>query len=295
MSKYFKKYLALVLVSALTVTIWTQVAFGQIPNEKTLLWQISGKGLTQPSYLYGTIHITCPNELKISQAIANKFNATQQLYLELDFDDPKMMTSVFQNMLMQDGKTLQTLLNTKDYATAKQYFQDKVGISIEQISSVKPLFTTAFLYSSFLGCQPISWEETLTQLAQNRKIEILGLETVREQITVFDRIPLPEQAQMLMEMINNPTKTQQEIQSLNLAYRNGDVAELYRLTSESFASSKNYETIFLTERNRRWISSIEKAAKTKPTFFGVGAGHLGGANGVISLLRKAGYTVNPVF
>lgn len=295
MSKYCKKYLNLILISALTVTLWTQVAFGQISSEKTLLWQISGKGLTQPSYLYGTIHIICPNELKISQAIANTFNATQQLYLELDFDDPNMMVNLLQRMSMPNGKTLQTLLNTKDYATAKQFFQQKVGIPIEQMNNIKPLLTTAFLYPSFLGCQPIAWEDVLTKSAQNRKLEILGLETVQEQIAIFDRIPLQEQAQMLMDMINDPTKTQQEIQSLNTAYRNGDVAELYRLSSEAFASSKNYEAIFLTERNRRWIASIEKAAKTKPTFFGVGAGHLGGANGVISLLRKAGYSVTPVF
>jgi uncharacterized protein YbaP (TraB family) len=294
MLKFLKKHLNFIILSTLIVIICTQVAFGQIPSEKTLLWQISGKVLTQPSYLYGTIHLTCPNQLEISQAIANKFNVTQQLYLELDFDDPNMMANILQNMSMPNGKTLQTLLNPKDYATAKQFFQQKVGIPIEQVSNIKPLFTTAFVYPSFLGCQPISWEDILTKFAQNRKIEVLGLETVREQITVFDRIPLKEQAQMLMDMINNPTKTQQEIQSLNTAYRNEDVAELYRLISESFASNKNYETIFLTERNRRWISSIEKAAKQKSTFFGVGAGHLGGTNGVISLLRKAGYTVTPV-
>jgi hypothetical protein len=59
---------------------------------------------------------------------------------------------------------------------------------------------------------------------------------------------------MLMDMINNPTKRQQEIQSLNTAYRNEDVAKRYRLIPKFFVSNKNYETIFLTDRNHCWIS-----------------------------------------
>jgi uncharacterized protein YbaP (TraB family) len=58
--------------------------------------------------------------------------------------------------------------------------------------------------------------------------------------------------------------------------------------------SSKYIDIMLKNRNQNWISRIEKIAKAKPTFFGVGAAHLGGQDGVITLLRKAGFTVEAV-
>lgn len=79
-------------------------------------------------------------------------------------------------------------------------------------------------------------------------------------------------------------------------YQSEDIEAMITLmrTSENEISSK-FETIMLTERNKKWVPRIISIAKEKPTFFGVGAGHLGGENGVINLLRKAGYKVDPVF
>ena len=62
----------------------------QAPTEKKLLWEITGKNISTPSYLYGTIHVLCPQDLVVTEQIKQKFDATQQLYLELDFDDPSI-------------------------------------------------------------------------------------------------------------------------------------------------------------------------------------------------------------
>jgi uncharacterized protein YbaP (TraB family) len=59
--------------------------------------------------------------------------------------------------------------------------------------------------------------------------------------------------------------------------------------------TSKFEGPLLTDRNKKWIPKIETVARETPTFFGVGAGHLGGENGVIMLLKKAGFTVEPVF
>jgi uncharacterized protein len=53
-------------------------------------------------------------------------------------------------------------------------------------------------------------------------------------------------------------------------------------------------SILLEERNKNWVPQMEEAMKAKSIFMGVGAGHLGGDYGVISLLRKAGYSVEPI-
>ena len=63
----------------------------QQPLEKTLLWQITGPGISKPSYLYGTIHLMCANEIKVSDTLRARFYSTQKLFLEVDLDDPSVM------------------------------------------------------------------------------------------------------------------------------------------------------------------------------------------------------------
>ena len=65
-------------------------SIGQTPTENALLWEISGKGLQKSSFLYGTIHVICPDDLNISATTKTAFNKTEQLYLELDLDDPEL-------------------------------------------------------------------------------------------------------------------------------------------------------------------------------------------------------------
>ncbi|HEX6915751.1 MAG TPA: TraB/GumN family protein, partial [Chitinophagaceae bacterium] len=87
----------------------------QAPTEKSLLWKISGNGLSAPSYLYGTIHIMCPDDIRITPKLEAAFNSTRQLYLELDMDNPAAMAKMMMGMMMTDGSSLQTLLPAKDY------------------------------------------------------------------------------------------------------------------------------------------------------------------------------------
>ena len=78
----------------------------QIPKDKTLLWQVSGKGITKPSYLFGTIHLMCPDQLKMTDLVKEKFNTTSELFLEIDMDDPNMMKEMMLGMQMKDSSTL---------------------------------------------------------------------------------------------------------------------------------------------------------------------------------------------
>jgi uncharacterized protein len=266
----------------------------QAPLEKSLLWEISGQGLIQPSYLYGTMHLACSNQLAVSPTLQEKLATTKQLYLELDMDDPNLAAAMLQSSYQKNGSTLKTLLSPKDYAIASQFFQQNVGIPLDRVGSLKPIVLISMLYPSLLGCQPGSWEEVLTKLAQTRQSEVLGLETVQAQFAIFDQIPAKDQAAMIMDVVNDPVKTKQEVQKLVAAYQAQDVNQLYRMVAEASSTEAKFEQILLTERNQRWIPKIAQAAKAKPTFFAVGAGHLGGQNGVIPLLRQAGYTVKPV-
>jgi uncharacterized protein YbaP (TraB family) len=274
--------------------IGQQIAKAQ-HTSPSLLWEISGKDLKQPSYLFGTFHVLCPQDLMLTEAIKSKVKTTQQLVLELDMDDPNLMTEMQKSMVMPNGKTLKEYLNEKDYALVEQFFKDSLELPLDQLATFKPFMLSSMLYPKYLGCQTASWEMTLVQLAKAQNAEVLGLETIEDQMKAIDFLPYPMQAKSLLESIKEYEKYSKELREMLYLYKNQDVEKMYAVSINYFSKEmQGMEKVMLENRNRQWIPMIEKMSKEKPTFFAVGAGHLGGETGVISLLRKQGYTVKPI-
>lgn len=269
-----------------------QPAFSQ--PENTLLWEISGKGLKQPSYLFGTFHILCPDDLIVTDAVRNKLKATKQLVLELDFDDPNLMTALQQGMVFLDGKTTKDYLNEDQYRVVSGFFQDSLGMPFEQVAAVKPFMLSTFLYPKYLGCQPASWELALVQMAQAQKSEVLGLETPQQQLAIMDKMTFEQQAALLVESVTDYDGMKKMMADMLRLYKGQKVEEMYRSAGSYFSELESIEKALLEDRNRAWIPQMEKLVKTTPTFFAVGAAHLGGKTGVIALLRKKGYKVTPI-
>ncbi|WPP48561.1 TraB/GumN family protein [Catalinimonas niigatensis] len=261
---------------------------------KSLLWKISGKGLEKPSYLFGTIHLMCPDDIKITSAMQEALSASEQLVLELDMDEPGIMQEMMGASMMKDGTTLQSLLNEEDYGMVAQYLKDSVGVPVQAVGTMKPMLLSSVIMLPVLGCQPGSYEMKLVEAAGEQQMEVLGLETVAEQIAVFDAIPLEEQSAYLVKTIREYDQSVIEIESLLEKYQQQDIQSLYQLIHESMAEMEGGEKALLDDRNQKWLPQIENMAKEKPTFFAVGAGHLAGPKGVISLLKKAGYQVQAV-
>jgi uncharacterized protein YbaP (TraB family) len=162
------------------------------------------------------------------------------------------------------------------------------------VGAVKPFILSSMLYPALLGCAPASYEATFVKMAQEQKKEILGLETVQEQLGLFDKIPYGEQSKMLADMVNKEDEAKQELQKMMALYKTQDVEQLHSLTASSMFNFQQYEDLLLDSRNQHWIAGISRYAAAKPTFFAVGAAHLGGPKGVLALLQQQGYQVKPV-
>lgn len=259
-----------------------------------LLWEISGKGLAAPSYVFGTMHLICPADLRVSEPLKQAFGNTRQLVLELDTDDPDLMAQMQARMMMTGGQQLQQLLSPADYASVGAYLQSKAGIPIDKVSSFKPFILSSMLYPALLGCAPASYEGTFTQMAQDQKKEVLGLETVQDQMGIFEKIPYAEQGKMLADMVNKEAEARAETQQMVALYKAQNVEELRTMTTKSMFGFQQYEDMLVNTRNQNWIAPISRLAAAQPTFFAVGAAHLGGPKGVLALLRQQGYQVRPV-
>ena len=287
MIKTLTSLLSLCLVTALSLKATAQ-------DENSLLWKISGKGLQQPSYLFGTIHLMCPQDIKITETMQVAITASDQMVLELDMDEPGIMQEMMATSRMQDGTTIKSLLSEEDYQLLEKFLMDSLGMPLQSMASMKPMLLSTVVMLPVLECQPGSYELSLVSAAQKQNMEIFGLETVADQIAIFDAIPLTEQGAYLVESIRAYEKTAEETRNMIRLYQEENVSELYQMIHENMAEMEGGENTLLTDRNRKWIPSMEEMAQEKPTFFAVGAGHLGGPEGIIILLRKAGYKVEAV-
>jgi uncharacterized protein YbaP (TraB family) len=265
-------------------------------EDKALLYEISGKGLAQPSYLYGTFHVVCQADLKITPATSRAMSASQQLYLELDMDDPTLQTTLVGLMMLPDGKTLKDFMTASDYAVLDSYATQNLGAGLARIGMLKPIALEALMFQKFVGCDSSGYDRLFAQMAGNARKPVLGLETAEQQISILDRVPMKEQIHGLMEMARNPDEVKKEITLLMAAYKAQDLPQLMKLSKESEFDTEGPEFMdeVLSKRNLNWIPVIEKAARNKPTFFAFGALHLGGESGVVNLLRSKGYTVKAI-
>ncbi len=266
----------------------------QAPAEKALLWKISGQNLPHPSYLYGTFHLMCPRDLIVSDTIRHAFAQTQQLYMELDISDPSIQAQTLQLMPMPASISLDKLIDKKDYDSASAIFNKKTGMPFLLFNKVKPFFTTAMLYPAMMGCTPKGWESVFDAMAKKRNIPVKGLETVAFQMGLFDAVPYREQAQELVETLYHFDSAQKASRQLVDLYKQKDLPGMYAATIKD-TSFHRFEEVLLHKRNTSWIPVITAAIQATPSFIAVGAAHLGGANGVISLLRKKGYRLTPVY
>ena len=261
--------------------------------QSSLLWNISGNGLTSSSYLFGTIHALPQNRLFLPDSTEILLSECNKLVLEVDMDSPEMMAEFQHGMVMTDS-SIEELLSPTDYEIVSKFFLDSLGIPIETVSTVKPLLLSSYILPKIIGQSLASYEETFVHMAQNLGKEVVGLETVGEQISYIDKVPLSQQAKMLVEEIVNFKESKLEYGALLAAYEKQNVDDIYTHMLESSHDFKNLEELMLKQRNREWVGRIGKLAEESSCFFAVGSGHLGGSEGLIALLRNVGYTLTPV-
>jgi uncharacterized protein len=270
-------------------------------NNNSLLWEVTGKDLKGPSYLFGTIHLLCKDELVLSKELRGIIDTVDKIYFEINMDN--MMSEAFSLMFkmnMKDGKTLKTLLSAEDYALVKKHFEKESSmLPFEAIEKMKPLFVQSILAKGQMECDGMDGMEMKIMEANKKNKEkkkpIEGLETAGYQMSIFDSIPYEDQAKDLVKSIKT-TDTTESLGGLIKVYKRQNLDEIAKMMSESDkdAITSKYANLLLYKRNNNWIPVIEKAAKERRNLFAVGAAHLAGKGGVIDLLRKAGYTVRPL-
>lgn len=274
------------------------------PLDNSLLWEISGKDLKKPSYLFGTIHMIPADQFFWTDPMKKAFADSEEIVFELDMNEMNDMSKIMgmmQHLFMQNDTTLADLLTKNEYDQVAEHFKT-MGLPIMLFERMKPFFLTVFLSEDFAkgsiqdGTLK-SYEFELNEMAINQNKTTSGLETIEFQASMFDKIPYKTQAKMLMETLNSDQESEGDTQLDQMVrlYTQQDIEGLNTLIhSSEGGEDSNWEENLLYIRNTNWIGLMAPLMKDKSTFFAVGAGHLPGDKGVIHLLRKEGYKVKPI-
>lgn len=265
-------------------------SFGQAQ----LLYQISGNGLSAPSFIYGTIHMLPKEQFKLSASLKRAFEASTTIAMEVDLDmSTAQKIAMAQNVLLPEGKTLRDFMNEQDYLQLKMYCLDSLGWNeskFERSSKFKPIFFSSFLMQESMK-DMASYEMEFNKMAKKKHKQTIGLETVEFQLSLFDQLPMQTQVDMLKTDYNSDMKN---FDTLLTCYLNEDLEKLAVLMNAETAAYPEFNELLLVKRNKSWIAPMRSQMAKESTFFAVGAGHLAGEQGVLALLKQAGYTVSAI-
>ncbi|MEZ4935447.1 MAG: TraB/GumN family protein, partial [Saprospiraceae bacterium] len=179
-------------------------------DENSLLWEITGKDLTTPSWLYGTIHLIGKDDFFLTDSTKSFIERSEMVTFEINMEDMTDLSAqlgLLMQAFMEGGKTLKDLLSEEDYKLVQDHFQE-IGLPLFMFERIKPMFLTVMASgdmspTAMSSGDMLSYEMEIMELAQKTKKKMGGLESMEFQMSVFDSIPYDAQAQMLVESIKS--------------------------------------------------------------------------------------------
>ena len=274
--------------------------------ENSLLWRVSGNGLEQSSYLFGTQHLIPVSFLDGVYGWREAFERTEQVVGELDMSNmAELQMQILQHAMMPEGVTYESLLSAEDLALLDSELTSMFGVGLAQLGIINPaalrLEIMGALYQRYFPMTPgESIDGYFQEKAIARSRPIRALDTFESQIyALYGVNTIERQAELLLCMLRHPEATIEFHFRLNELYKAFNISGLYELNrelSENSPCPPTEEEINALTVNRplRCIDQLSSIIQEKPSFIAVGALHLPGEHGLIEGLRRAGYTVEAV-
>jgi uncharacterized protein len=278
----------------------------------SIFWEIKGNGVNKPTYLFGTHHLHDYKFLEKNPQVATALQSSDYVVGEIVIDTNEMRMAVKLTMAMfMKNNTLSKLLSKEDYEATDKCLRENMGMSLLALNNVKPIFVyQLIMVSKYMKATQTDIQKSpqmmnnpfnasmdvyFQQQARKFKKELRGLESVDDQIKVlYDGYSLERQVEMLLELVyDKGGSSGNEVLELSKLYVQQDLDSLFQLMQKT--SHEDELKSLLIDRNNNWIPQIEQILQSgKSAFIAVGAGHLPGSYGVISQLRKKGYTLSPI-
>lgn len=289
-------------------------AIASLSTSAQLLYKISGKGLTAPSYIVGTYHLA---EASFADSIPGMRQAMadcQQVYGELMMNElfaPDSLALLQQAMMLPGEMTLDSLLTADEMNRVNSFMRKTIGLDMtnpqlaQQMCKMTPqALSVVFSVFSYIKnggkLDPENgFDNYFQKEAHAQGKTVGGLETMAFQIkALYEGKSLERQKELLMCQIDNSVFMDEMADRIVKAFYAQDLDGIKEAMDQklhnSCDNSPEEDALLVDNRNADWLTKMPALMAQKPTLFAVGAAHLPGQKGVLNLLRQAGYTVEGV-
>ena len=283
------------------------MAVAGLSAQAQLLWKVSGNGLQKPSYLFGTHHYAPLSVLDSVPQIRQARNDVDQVCCEVDMlhlKDVARLTA--EAMMLPQGKSLNDYIPAGSREAVDEAMSTYLGTSLDNQVAQRmcPAAISNQLVAAIVAKQlpKIQTEQQLDTDFQIRAYKagkkVIALETIQEQLKLLFSQPLARQGKMLACLAENADWTVSVVEMMNDAYMHRDLATIKEVTEQKHGddcdSTPDEDAAMISDRNYAWMEKLPKVFAEAPTLVVVGVGHFVGDDGLLKLLEKAGYMVEPV-
>jgi len=260
------------------------------PFVRGVLWAATHPG-GQVSYILGTIHSDDPRVLDLPPAVTAALEKSDTFMMEV-LMTPQAIFKMAQRMMLTGAEDLENVLGTPLFDRAVRAMEAK-GLPSMAARKLKP-WVVAMMLSI-----PATQTGRFLDLELHRRAvaagkTVHGLESVDEQMDVFDQLSMEEQVAYLRETLDLLPHMPGMFAGMLSRYLDGDLQGLARIVEASMESSKTMAADQLMERlndnrNRLMVTRMAPHLRTGGAFVAVGALHLAGEQGILNLLHQQGY------
>lgn len=266
-------------------------------TSNSTLWQITKEGSTDTSFVFGTMHLIQKEYFYFPEALKALIASSDLVVLEIgeEMNDP---AAAMKMLKLEEGKSFFDYFNAEQKDSILNWAKETLSMEEKAFNAsfgkMKPFVVSMMAAEYDMMASAESYEKTIMSIQKKNKVQLKGLETLADQMKLFDDFSDTEQAAMVMESIKNDPEAKNDTKKMMEIYHRQNIDSLHILILEEGGTISSKEEELLSNRNKNWIPKIEKMIADKRVFIAVGAGHLGGEQSVLELLRKQGYTVTPL-
>ena len=288
-----KRTLAIIAAIALSSQLFSQkINTSNVAVPHTLLWRISGHGLKQSSYLFGTMHLADKRLFNFDDSVYQSIEKCEGLAIEVNPDE---MVAWFMNKAMDDlqkGQKLSTLLSSKEYARYGSRLSKKLGKPADQITTLDITNEKNKWMGNYFekGEMPTFVDTYLYNIARKQGKWVGGIEDLADQTGIIDHNIDNSDLEYILADDHQTADASNSLEKMITLYQQQDLRGI-----SDFITQQDDEDLLLTKRNIKMARRMDSLSALRTMFFAVGAAHLAGESGVISLLKEKGFTVEPVF
>lgn len=292
------RYLSLFLIVYFPVIVSYSQYKDSIPfpmEKSSLLWEISGPGVKKGCYLFGTMHLIEASNFIFPEKLEKLTGKSEVLVMELA-GMPDQVEAL--NLIYLKEGTFFDFFTVEQSDSIIQWANLYLNLGEDAFrivfNKMKPFALVQMATQIQFAGKTESYEMHFEEIARKERVEIIGLETMEEQMSIFDSLTNLQQSEMVMQIVRDPGKDKKEMKELQSLYTRQNMDSLYLFFLDKGGVMEPEQEKLLDNRNKKWLPGIEKLIREQKTLITVGAGHLGGPNGLIRLLLAEGYTLTPV-